>query len=52
MKHKTAAVKEIAAAPLLLLSLPAERKKQALKVSEYQSRYIVSSKIEREIISR
>jgi lipoprotein len=26
--------------------------KQTLKVSEFQSRYIVSSKIEREIISR
>ena len=44
--------KGIAAVPLLLLSLPAERKKQTLKVSEKQSRYIVSSKIEREIISR
>mgnify|MGYP006868604041 CR=1 FL=1 len=30
---------------------PAERKKQTFKVSEYQSRYIVSSKIEREIFS-
>ena len=32
--------------------LPAERKKQTLKVSEFQSRYIVSSKIWREIFSR
>ena len=37
--------KEIAAAPLLLQRLPAGRKKQTLKVSEFQSRYIVSSKI-------
>jgi len=34
MKHKAAAVKEIAAAPLLMQRLPAERKKQTLKVSE------------------
>ena len=44
--------KEIAAAPLLMQRLPAGRKKQTLKVSEFQSRYIVSSKIWREIISR
>ena len=44
--------KEIAAAPFLLQRLPAGRKKQTLKVSEFQSRYIVSSKIWREIFSR
>ena len=44
--------KGIAAAPLLSQRLPAGRKKQTLKVSEFQSRYIVSSKIWREIISR
>ena len=44
--------KGIAAAPLLSQRLPAGRKKQTLKVSEFQSQYIVSSKIWREIISR
>ena len=44
--------KEIAAAPLQCSVCLRNGKKQTLKVSEFQSRYIVSSKIWREIISR
>ena len=51
MKLKAAAEKDCGCAALTQC-LPAKRKKQTTKVSEYQSRYIVSSKIWREIFSR
>ena len=50
MKHKAADERDCGCA-VPLQRMPAERKKQTFKASEYQSRYIVSSKIEREIFS-
>ena len=50
MKHNAADERDCGCA-VPLQHMPAERKNQTFKVSEYQSRYIVSSKIEREIFS-